>query len=178
MRVGGCSGRSLRGLEIRSLLEEILIIVLKSHLNGAGTQTISNSEHDLLHLRSELLQIDGVAVVAVEFIENGVVELGELLWRSDDVDAEVGLQEPKGLEGLAELGAGEDAVAVEVKGREAVLDALIEQGVVANEVSHRGSVNYHHSHFFCVAGGVWEFWQLVVFIGRGEGKKIFVLCGE
>lgn len=123
-----------------------MIIVLKSHLNGAGTQAIGDGEHDFLHLRAELLEIDGAALVAVEFVENGVIEEGELVGRSDDVDAEMGLQKPEGLEGLAELRAGENAVAVEVKSGEAFLHAPIEQGFVAHEVSHRGSVYNHHSH--------------------------------
>ena len=85
-------------------------------------------------------------MVAVEFIENGVVEVGELVRRSDDVDAEVGLQEPKGLEGLAELVAGEDPIAVQIKGREALLHALIEQRLVSYKVSYRRSVYNHDSH--------------------------------
>ncbi|GAB4856441.1 hypothetical protein Ancab_014356 [Ancistrocladus abbreviatus] len=79
----------LGGLEIGSFLEETVLVILQNHLNRRISKAIGDREHDLLHLRSEFLEIDGAALVEVKFLEDGVVKLRELLRRRRLVDAKV-----------------------------------------------------------------------------------------
>ncbi|CAK9173818.1 unnamed protein product, partial [Ilex paraguariensis] len=81
--------RKLRSFKIYSLVEETLIIVFKSHLNRRRAQSIGDRKQNLAHLVPELLEIDGLALIAVELFENRVVEPSQLLWRRRNVDAEV-----------------------------------------------------------------------------------------
>ncbi|KAK3430254.1 hypothetical protein EUGRSUZ_E01777, partial [Eucalyptus grandis] len=136
----------LRGLEVDGALEEAGVVLLDRHLDGARAEAVGDGEHDLPHLRPELLQVDGAAAVAVEALEDGVVEAGELLRRGGDVHPVVGLDEAHRLEGLAELRPGEDAVPVQVQGGEPLVHALLELLLVADEGAHRRAVDYHHPH--------------------------------
>lgn len=141
-RRGGGSSGDLRGLEVDRLLQEVRprLILLQDDLDRGVAEAVGDGEEDVAHLCAELVAVDGAAAVEVELVEDGVVEGRELGRRSDDVDAEVGLEEAEGLEGAAELGAGEDAVAVEIQRRESLVDAPVEGRLVADEGSHRRSV--------------------------------------
>ncbi|RXH90176.1 hypothetical protein DVH24_032533 [Malus domestica] len=89
-----------------------LVVVLQNHLDRGGAQPVGDGQPNLLHFLLELFQIHRPTLVVVELVEYGVVQLRQLLWRGGHIDAEVGLNEPEGLEGFAELRSGEDAVAV------------------------------------------------------------------
>ncbi|KAF4397715.1 hypothetical protein G4B88_027584 [Cannabis sativa] len=75
---------------------------------------VSYGEKDLLHLGPELFSIDGTAAVAVELVEDGIVELGELFGRGGHVDPKVALDEPHRLESFPELSSGENTVLVQI----------------------------------------------------------------
>lgn len=136
----------LGGFKIRGFLKKTIGIVLEDHPYGERSEAVGDGEHDLPHLVAELAAVDGAAPVAVELVEDGVVELRELIRRRGDVDAEVRLDEAHGLEGRAELRAREDAVVVEVQRRELLVHALGEGGFVVHEVAHGAAVDHHHTH--------------------------------
>lgn len=70
----------LRSLEICSLFKQTMTItIFENHLNRGRPKPIGNSKHDLLHLHPELVQINCTTPIAVKLLENGIVELGELL---------------------------------------------------------------------------------------------------
>ncbi|CAK9156089.1 unnamed protein product, partial [Ilex paraguariensis] len=81
--------RKLRSFKIYGLLEKILNIVFKRHLNQRRAQSIGDRKENLAHLVPELVEIDGPALIAVELLKNRVVEPSQLLWRRRNVDAEV-----------------------------------------------------------------------------------------
>lgn len=136
---------------VGGLLDEAIGVVLDDHLDRAGAEAVGDGEHDLLHLRPELVEVDGAGVVVVELVEDGVIERGQLLRRGGDVNAEVGLDEPQRLEPSPELGPGQHAVAVNVQHREPLVDALLERRLVVHERPHRGAVDDHHRHFLWAA---------------------------
>ena len=136
----------LGSFEIRGFLEETIGVVFEDHADREGAEAVGDGEHDLLHLLSELVAVHGTAPVAVELVEDGVVERREILRRSGHVDAEVRLDESHGLERRAKLRPRQDAVFVEVQRRELLVHALRERGGVVDEVAHGGAVDYHHAH--------------------------------
>lgn len=136
----------LGGFKIRGFLKKTIGIVLEDHPYGERSEAVGDGEHDLPHLIPELAAVDGAAPVAVELVEDGVVELRELLRRRGNVDAEVRLDEAHGLEGRAELRAREDAVVVEVQHPELLVHALREGRLVVHEVAHGAAVDHHHTH--------------------------------
>jgi hypothetical protein len=61
----------------------------------------------MVESQSNFVVVHHPALVAVKPLEDGVIELGQLLRRHHHVDAEVGLDQPHRLEGPPELPARE-----------------------------------------------------------------------
>ncbi|KAI6667986.1 hypothetical protein NL676_003738 [Syzygium grande] len=100
------------------VLEEAGFVLLEDHLDWARPEAVRDGKHDLPHLRPEVLEVDVATAVAVDAVQDGVIDAGQLLRHGGDVHAKVGLGAAHRLEGLMEGRPGEDAVAIEVQGGE------------------------------------------------------------